>query len=68
MIPSLFAAIGQQQFWHIVPLIIAISLVYGATRHELMQPILVNAFKFGVWIITFMGVIFGIIFVIASRL
>ena len=30
------------RFWFAIPLIIAISLVYAATRHELMEPILIH--------------------------
>jgi hypothetical protein len=43
--------------WHAIPLILAISLVYGATRHELMLPILYHAYRTAVWIVGFMAVI-----------
>ena len=52
----LFAAISQ--FWFAVPLIVVVSLVYAATRHELMQPILAHAARTGVWITGFMVVVF----------
>ncbi|MCA9263464.1 MAG: hypothetical protein KDA60_06425 [Planctomycetales bacterium] len=52
--------------WHALPLIVIISLVYGATRHELMRPILEHAIRFGWWMICFMLILFVIIF-IASR-
>lgn len=46
------------QFWYSAPLIIVVSLVYSATRHELMQPILAHAARTAVWIIGFMVVVF----------
>jgi hypothetical protein len=42
-------------------LVVAISLVYGASRHELMGPILEHALRFGVWVVTFMLVIFVVL-------
>ena len=53
------------QVWYAVPLIVSISLVYGATRHEYMGPILNNAFRAGVWIVGFMGIIFAILLVVS---
>ena len=47
-----------------VPLIIAISLVYAATRHELMEPILRHAWRILVWIVGFMAIVFVILFVL----
>lgn len=58
MAPHLIAALPFSQVWYLVPLIVSICLVYGATRHELMQPILINAVKFGIWILGFMAVLF----------
>lgn len=52
----LFAAISQ--FWYAAPLIVVVSLVYAATRHELMQPILAHAARTAVWITGFMVVVF----------
>ena len=64
MIPVLLAA-NMQQLWHFVPLVVVISLVYGATRHEWMAPILSNAVRFGVWIFGFVGAIFAVLFVLS---
>lgn len=47
--------------WYALPLIVAISLVHAATRHELMRPIAGHAFRFAVWIIVFMLVLYGIL-------
>lgn len=41
-----------------LPLLVAVSLVYGATRHEDMQQILRHALYTAYWITCFMGVIF----------
>jgi hypothetical protein len=46
------------QFWYAAPLIVVVSLVYSATRHELMQPILAHAARTAVWITGFMVVVF----------
>ena len=62
---ELLAAAVQNRLWYALPLIIAVSLVYGATRHELMGPILNNALRAAVWIISFMSIIFGILYVIS---
>lgn len=52
--------IGASRLWYSLPLIISISLVYGATRHELMPQIIEHAVRFGVWILTFMLAIFAV--------
>ena len=54
----LLAAAGINQLWYMAPLIVAISLVYGATRHEHFVPILQNSLRAAWWIISFMGLIF----------
>ncbi len=53
-------------FWHVdlwyaLPAIIAISLVYAATRNERMRPILIHAARMGVWIVSFMLVVFVVL-------
>jgi hypothetical protein len=57
----MFGALGPHRLWFAVPLITSVSLVYAATRHEEMGPILVHALRFAVWIIVFMAVILGVI-------
>ena len=64
----LLATLAYPQLWHIAPLIVAVSLVYGATRHEQLGEILSNAFKFGLWIVGFIGVIFAILYFVANQL
>ena len=51
--------------WHVVPLIIVVSLVYGATRHEHMSEILHNAYRAATWIVGFIAIIFGILLVVS---
>ena len=50
--------------WYAVPLIVAISLVYAATRHELMGPILQHAWRVAMWIVGFMAVVFVVLMLI----
>ena len=50
--------------WYALPLIVAVSLVYGATRQELMQPILHQALRFAVWVLVFMAGFMALIFVL----
>jgi len=65
---SLFAATSIVQLWYLVPLVVSVSLVYGATRHELPRPIFHQAFKTAVWMLTFMGVIFTILLLVSWSL
>lgn len=61
----LLASIFTLKLWYAVPLIVAVSLVYAATRHEAMQPILLHAARAAVMIVAFMAAIFVVIFAIA---
>ena len=56
--------IVSMNLWHALPLVVAVSLVYAATRHEDMQPILVHAGRTAIWILGFMAVIFAVIYAI----
>jgi hypothetical protein len=51
------------RLWYALPLIVVVSLVYGATRHENLREIFVHAFRSGVWVLGFMAVIFMLIWV-----
>ena len=59
----LAVSIWDAKIWYAVPMLIAISLVYGATRHEYLPEILRQSFKAGSWILGFMAIIFVMIFV-----
>ncbi len=47
--------------WYAVPAIVAVSLVYSATRHERMQPILIHAGRVAFWIVCFMVIVFAVL-------
>ncbi|MBN2579473.1 MAG: hypothetical protein JXB10_10815 [Pirellulales bacterium] len=68
----LFAAFWLR-LWHsgfvfAVPLVIALSLVYAATRHEEMKDILRHALRMGITITVFMAVIFVILWYFSQGL
>jgi Na+/alanine symporter len=63
--PVLIANWANSQLWYAIPLIAAISLVYGATRHEKMVPILHHAWRTAKWIVGFMLIIIAILSVIS---
>jgi hypothetical protein len=67
MLPILFAA-HIAQIWYSLPLVVAISLVYAATRHEHMMPILQHALRFGLWVVGFMAVVFALLVWLTSGL
>ena len=54
---GLLAALGPDRLWYAVPLVVSVSLVYAATRHEQFGPILGHAIRFSLWIIMFMAII-----------
>ena len=56
------------QMWYSVPLIVVISLVYSATRHEAMGPILAHSARLGVMITGFMAVIMVVLAFIGWQL
>ena len=66
MLPILIAQIAQ--IWYAVPLVIVVSLVYAATRHELMVPILQRAARTAIWIASFMAVVFGLLYMLDRQL
>jgi hypothetical protein len=47
--------------WYAVPAIIAISLVYAATRHEQIRPLLIHAGRVALWILGFMFAVFVVL-------
>ena len=50
--------------WYAVPAILAVSLVYSATRHEPMRPILIHAGRVALWILSFMFLVFVVLEVV----
>ncbi len=51
-----------------MPLLVSVSLVYAATRHEEMGPILQHALRFAFSIGIFLAIIFAILFLISWNL
>ena len=65
MLPLLFAtllplAYTEVRLWYAAPLIVAVSLVYAATRHEEPAPILAHALRGAIWMCLLLGVIAAI--------
>ena len=58
-ITTLLAAMDPLRIWFAVPIIVSVSLVYAATRHEQMVPIVIHATRFAVWIVVFMAIVFA---------
>ncbi len=55
----MLAAMDPLRIWFALPIIVSVSLVYAATRHEQMGPIVVHATRFAVWIVVFMAIVFA---------
>lgn len=51
---------GVPQLVYLVPLLLVCSLVYGATRHELKEPIIENSIRTLIWLVCFIGILFGV--------
>lgn len=52
------SSISRLDIWYSLPIIVAVSLVYAATRHEKMRSIWAHAGRVAVWIVGFMFVVF----------
>jgi len=61
----ILAQAGPNDLWYALPLIVVVSLVYAATRHELFPNILKHAARAAVWIAGFMVVIFVLLYLIS---
>jgi hypothetical protein len=55
------AAMAISSFWYALPLVVVVSLVYAATRHEDVRPILEHSVRIGVWIVGFMTCVFVVL-------
>jgi hypothetical protein len=56
------------RLWYAIPLLVASSLVYGATRHESTRAILSHSWRFGAWMVVFMAILYGIVWGITALL
>ncbi len=57
-------SISPIYLFYYVPLVLAISLVYGGTRHENLKLVMIHAAHTAYWITAFMGIAFAILFVL----
>jgi len=60
----ILASIWDARIWYAIPLVVVISLVYGATRHENIKEILMHSARSAIWVVGFMGIIFGLIYLV----
>lgn len=51
------------KIWYALPLVVVVSLVYGATRHEYLHEILTQSYRSLIWVTGFMAIIFAVIFI-----
>ena len=51
----------NHDLWYVLPLVVSVSLVYAATRHEQMGPLLGHGLRIALWMVGFMAVIFGVL-------
>lgn len=65
MIPPVFAAQQINQLWYALPLVVVVSLVYAATRHEEMGEILSHAVRVGTMVVGFMLILFVFLLLLA---
>ena len=65
---GLVTAWYANNMWYALPLIFAVSLVYSATRHEQVGPILAHSLRIGLWIVGFMAIIFVVLWLISWQL
>ncbi len=63
---GLLFATRINDMWYALPLIVSVSLVYSATRHEEMRDICIGAVRTGTWIGGFMLALFLILFWMSS--
>lgn len=52
-------------YWHLPLMLLVISLVYSATRHEQWDDILIEAFRWGIRMFGFMLLVGAVLFVVA---
>jgi len=65
IIPLVMLAVGSiNRLWYALPLIVSVSLVYAATRHERVRDILHHAARTAVWIAGFMLLVFAVLYLL----
>jgi hypothetical protein len=63
-LPILLAEIND--LWYALPLILSVSLVYAATRHEATDEIVRHAARISGWIFGFMLIVFVVLVCISN--
>jgi heme/copper-type cytochrome/quinol oxidase subunit 2 len=59
---------NQNVLWYLLPLALAVSLVYSASRFEMPDRIMHRAVRLFFQIMLFMGTVFAILFVLSDGL
>ena len=54
-------------YWFILPLVVAISLVYAASRHESWARIWWHSLRLGVWILSILAIATAVLLLINTR-
>ncbi len=60
----LLGALTLHSMWYALPLIVSVSLVYAATRHEEMEAIVPHAARVAAWIAGFMAAVFVVLVIL----
>jgi hypothetical protein len=58
---DLIFLLAANRLWYALPLVVTVSLVYAATRHEETGAIIKHAIRFGAWVVGFLLVILAVI-------
>lgn len=68
--PTLLGALSftQTPSWYFLPLVLAVSLVYGATRAEEWPDVWNESLRFGAWLVGVLAVIFGVLLLLSISL
>lgn len=55
----------NNDMWYALPLIVSVSLVYAATRHEAMDVILAHAVRAALWMVGLLGVVLLLLYLLS---
>ena len=61
-----FPPLAVVSLWYALPLIVSVSLVCAATRHEQISGILNHALRFGLWIVVFMAGVMALLALVGA--
>lgn len=68
MTDLLLLGVAAARMWYLLPLLVASSLVYGATRHERVRPILEHAVRFFASMGMFIAALYALVWVFSRGL